>query len=227
MRAIADVLQLYACTSPLQRSHRMKNRVAVVAAFLASAAAFVAFCAMAYGPADAGPSLAEKRAMLRQFATPANKMTPEHKLWFSGCPAAFPYQSSTLPELCYSKTAYATVGSGPCGSWCTRDAHVGAGCPGSNADKRMCSQKSDLPRCPAGYPHRSSTLPELCYSSASFAAAGTGPCGSWCTYEIDVGVGCGSNANRMCVGSSAMPVDGGGLPVDLSEPLKQAPSYNR
>lgn len=206
----------------------MSKRAAVVGVFVAVAAAMVVVYSMAKGPAARGLSLAEKRAMLRQFtilSTPAQKITPSEPDFFelsstSTCPAAFPYQSSTLRQLCYSQSTYAAVGSGPCGSWCTRDAQVGTGCPGTNAEKRMCSQKVNLPRCPDDYPHRSLTLPELCYSEAEYAAAGTGPCGSWCTYEIDVGVGCGSNANRLCVRPSAMP-------VDLSVPLKHAPSYNR
>lgn len=46
----------------------MTNRVAVVSAFLAGAA-LVAVCVVAYGPANSGPALAEKKAMLRQLAT--------------------------------------------------------------------------------------------------------------------------------------------------------------
>ena len=151
----------------------MTNRVTVVAALLAGAAAFVVVCAMANGPAAPGLSLAEKRAKLRQFAirsTPAYKMTqPESELWSpSTCPAAFPHQSATLPELCYSTAGYAAAGTGPCGSWRTRDTQVGAGCPGSNTDKRMCFQKSDLQRCPTDYPYH--TVSEL------FGFAGRGDC---------------------------------------------------
>ena len=106
------------------------------------------------------------------------------------CPEAFPHQSSTLPAICYSEEEYATAGTGPCGSWCTHDINVGEGCPGSNA-QRMC--------CPADFPFRSSVLTEICYSQQQFAEAGTGPCGSWCTHDINVGEGCpGSNAKRMC-----------------------------
>ena len=51
------------------------------------------------------------------------------------CPANFPYQSATLPELCYNMASYATAGSGPCGSWCTFDAAVGSGCGDNSADQ--------------------------------------------------------------------------------------------
>ena len=89
----------------------MKNRVAVVAACLAGAAAVVAFCAMASGPADAVPSLAEKRAMLRQFATPANKVTPKHKLWSNTCPAAFPHQP--FPSFATPRRGMQHLAAGP------------------------------------------------------------------------------------------------------------------
>ena len=58
--------------------------------------------------------------------------------WARQCPEAFPHQSSTLPAICYTEEGYAAAGTGPCGSWCTRDMAVGEGCPGSN-DQRMCS----------------------------------------------------------------------------------------
>ena len=120
-----------------------------------------------------------------------------------GCPETFPHQSLTLPEICYAEAEYAEAGTGPCGSWCTNNIAVGEGCPGSNA-QRMC--------CPADYPHRSTTLPEICYSQETFADAGTGPCGSWCTHDINVGEGCpGSNAKRMCC-PSAFPFRSSALP---------------
>ena len=108
-----------------------------------------------------------------------------------GCPAGFPYQSTTLPELCYNMASYANAGIGPCGSWCTFDAAVGSGC-GDNSG-RICSEA-----CPADFPYQSATLPELCYTDVSYANAGIGPCGSWCTFDAAVGSGCGDNSGRIC-----------------------------
>merc|ERR1712110_164799 len=39
---------------------------------------------------------------------------------------------------------------------------------------------------------------KICYNKAAYAKGGSGPCGSWCTLDIKVGSGCGSNAGRMC-----------------------------
>ena len=47
---------------------------------------------------------------------------------------------------CYNKQAYATSGEGPCGSWCTKDISVGAGC-GDN-HKHLC--KTSNGECHAG-----------------------------------------------------------------------------
>ena len=52
--------------------------------------------------------------------------------------------------------------------------------------------------CPAPFPYQSATLSELCYTHASYAAAGSGPCGSWCTSDAAVGSGCGDNSERLC-----------------------------
>jgi len=52
--------------------------------------------------------------------------------------------------------------------------------------------------CPAPFPYQSATLSELCYTHASYATAGSGPCGSWCTFDAAVGSGCGDNSERLC-----------------------------
>ena len=59
-----------------------------------------------------------------------------------GCPADFPYQSTTLLDICYTDVSYANAGTGPCGSWCTFDAAVGSGCGDNSA--YMCSDACDL-----------------------------------------------------------------------------------
>jgi hypothetical protein len=38
----------------------------------------------------------------------------------------------------------------------------------------------------------------ICYNTAAFASAGSGTCGSWCTRDVAIGSGCGSNAQRIC-----------------------------
>ena len=53
-----------------------------------------------------------------------------------GCPAAFPFPSRVLSQICYKTQAEATAGEGPCGSWCTQDVKVGSGC-GANTG-RLC-----------------------------------------------------------------------------------------
>ena len=61
------------------------------------------------------------------------------------CPAAFPFpiQSSlgaggNRGVLCYNDSKYIARGSGPCGSWCTRDPKVGGGC--GSTSKLMCPE---------------------------------------------------------------------------------------
>merc|ERR1712226_1651824 len=81
----------------------------------------------------------------------------------------------------------------------------------------------------------------ICYNDFSYAIDGTGPCGSWCTRNVSVGGGCGSNANHLCFSPSpgyshvaswvtilvdtckkerphyGMPIGGGGLPIAVRE----------
>ena len=44
----------------------------------------------------------------------------------------------------------------------------------------------------------------LCYTTAAAAAAGSGPCGSWCTHNVDIGGGCGDNRGRLCAPSTCV-----------------------
>ena len=52
--------------------------------------------------------------------------------------------------------------------------------------------------CPAAFPYRSSKVAEICYNTSSFAKAGGGPCGSWCTTDVNMGSGCGDNHAHLC-----------------------------
>eukprot|EP01043_Picozoa_sp_COSAG02_P022096 COSAG02_NODE_1138_length_14297_cov_4.388537_4_plen_178_part_00 len=63
------------------------------------------------------------------------------------CPAAFPYPDPNPPDslgyayrgvVCYNDSKWITAGAGPCGSWCTRDPKVGAGC--GNNSQWMCPE---------------------------------------------------------------------------------------
>ena len=55
--------------------------------------------------------------------------------------------------------------------------------------------------CPASFPYQSTVLTDTCFNSQAYASAGTGPCGSWCTFIVGVGSGCGHNSDHMCPGS--------------------------
>ena len=53
--------------------------------------------------------------------------------------------------------------------------------------------------CPSLFPHASATYNNvICYNDAALANAGSGPCDSWCTKDVAVGSGCGSNSNHQC-----------------------------
>lgn len=53
--------------------------------------------------------------------------------------------------------------------------------------------------CPDRFPHPSPPFKnKICYTAGSYAARGVGPCGSWCTFDINVGGGCGPNDGRIC-----------------------------
>ena len=55
--------------------------------------------------------------------------------------------------------------------------------------------------CQGAFPYQHHSMPQICYTHASYATAGSGPCGSWCTLDAAVGSGCGDNSGRMCTGS--------------------------
>ena len=65
--------------------------------------------------------------------------------------------------------------------------------------------------CPADYPfpyalHEGTPLAgNICYTTAAEAATGSGACGSWCTKDVNVGIGCGDNSHRICGPSSPKP----------------------
>ena len=65
--------------------------------------------------------------------------------------------------------------------------------------------------CPADFPFLTHAGPPLagkiCYKTQAAVAASEGPCGSWCTTDINAGGGCGSNTGHLCpaVGSSCRP----------------------
>ena len=52
--------------------------------------------------------------------------------------------------------------------------------------------------CPAEFPFPSRFLKQICYKTRAEAVAGAGPCGSWCTQDVNVGSGCGANIGRIC-----------------------------
>ena len=52
--------------------------------------------------------------------------------------------------------------------------------------------------CPPNFPHQSQTLTAICYTEASYAAAGSGPCGTWCTKDNNIGSGCGETSQHSC-----------------------------
>ena len=51
--------------------------------------------------------------------------------------------------------------------------------------------------CPADFPFQDNNVP-LCWKTSDLQAAGTGPCGTWCTKDLAVGGGCGDNADHLC-----------------------------
>jgi hypothetical protein len=87
---------------------------------------------------------------------------------------------------------------GSIGSCCLRGCPVGKrnGPPKNGA---CCGYyRGGLGGCPAGFPFPSRVLKQLCYKTKAEATAGEGPCGSWCTKDVDVGFGCGANTGRLC-----------------------------
>jgi hypothetical protein len=59
--------------------------------------------------------------------------------------------------------------------------------------------------CPQDFPYQSSVLTEACYNTMGYAAAGVGPCGSWCTRDVTIcggNCGCGANSGFVCSDTS-------------------------
>lgn len=52
--------------------------------------------------------------------------------------------------------------------------------------------------CPVAFPYPDQKAPDICYNSSSYAAAGTGPCSSWCEIGTKPAAGCG----QLCPPSS-------------------------
>lgn len=123
-----------------------------------------------------------------------------------GCPPKFPYPigksgdhgRGLTGKICYQTEAEADAGEGPCGSWCTKDLNTGSGC-GSNA-AHMCPSS-----CPKDFPYPTHGPPPakdvVCYKTVAEATAGEGPCGSWCTHDVNIGDGCGDNHQHLCAPS--------------------------
>ena len=126
----------------------------------------------------------------------------------TGCPTEFPFPINTdgkgpcgkecAHKVCYKTLAEATAGEGACGSWCTNDVKVGSGC-GDNR-QRICPPPPST--CPADFPFPTHGPPPfagvVCYKTKAEGDAAEGPCGSWCTQNVNVGSGCGDNHARLC-----------------------------
>jgi len=77
----------------------------------------------------------------------------------------------------------------------------------SNGEFRLIC-KPDAGTCPLNYPHTSSGAGgRICYNDAGYAAAGTGPCDSWCTLDPALGdFGCGDIELKRCHLAVSCPV---------------------
>ena len=92
----------------------------------------------------------------------------------AGCPADYPFPSSTHPGIfCYNTAAYAAAGTGPCDSWCkTALNHHDGGCPGNLVcasppkDRRLARRDHD-----ATPPDCSSAQPFSCLQTAQLSGA--------------------------------------------------------
>ena len=107
-----------------------------------------------------------------------------------GCPAAFPFPCGQLPGICYKTKAEAAAGTGPCDSWCQKSGTPPAGCG------QLCPPASQPPlpsSCPSAFPFpdQKASGVGICYKTKAEAAAGTGPCDSWCQQGAKPSAGCG------------------------------------
>jgi hypothetical protein len=128
----------------------------------------------------------------------------------NGCPSAFPFPvnpttggtcgRSCKGVVCYKDAAEAKAGEGPCGSWCTKNVHIGMGC----GDRGHLCPPIDVPPCPAAFPYPTHEAGpphgKFCYNNAVDAKQGSGPCGSWCTFDPSQprAVGCGDPKTHVC-----------------------------
>jgi hypothetical protein len=70
--------------------------------------------------------------------------------------------------------------------------------------KRRLSSDSSDNGCPVDFPFPSAQHSNvICYNTAALASADSGPCGSWCTQDVNIGTGCGSNTQRICTDALA------------------------
>lgn len=136
-----------------------------------------------------------------------------------GCPASFPFPvnpktggncgPSCKGVVCYKDLAEANEGEGPCGSWCTKNVKIGKGC----GDGHLCPQL-DGPSCPQKFPfptaERGEAHGKFCYVNATDAKQGSGPCGSWCTFDPSSprAVGCGDPKAHVCPTPAPSPSEG-------------------
>ena len=56
--------------------------------------------------------------------------------------------------------------------------------------------------CPKAFPFGRPPTDMICYNDSRWAAAGAGPCGSWCTHTPGTAPGCGDDRNFLCKNTS-------------------------
>ena len=56
--------------------------------------------------------------------------------------------------------------------------------------------------CPKAFPFGRPPTDMICYNDSRWAAAGAGPCGSWCTHAPGTAPGCGDDRNFLCKNAS-------------------------
>jgi hypothetical protein len=100
----------------------------------------------------------------------------------------FPHLSKKSSKFCYSDTASASRGTGPCDSWCSLSLDGSDGCGGCCGD--WFAKQCHVCQNPE-FPHLSKKSSKFCFSDTVSAARGTGPCDSWCSLSLDGSDGCG------------------------------------
>ena len=85
-----------------------------------------------------------------------------------GCPADYPFPSSTHPgTFCYNTAAYAAAGTGPCDSWFKTALSHDGGCPGNPSP--VCATGAPTPMTTP--PDCSSAQPFSCLQTAQLSGA--------------------------------------------------------